>query len=276
MSACAAAEANLDQGAAWRKEAACLGSTEMMFDGRRTAEATATCRGCGVREVCLWETLRREAPGERYGVAGGASPGEREGLAELVPPAAVEMAYRTALVAWCIRSGGGGAAALTAVWPAVSLPPPLQSQMGEAPCIDEYVNSRGEVASVPSPAGVAADGVETVAAAFGVAASELRGRSRQRHLVEARQVAMYVLREATGLSLPAIGRALGGRDHTTVMHALERVRERLHHSPTLRERVGQVLEVVDGTRAAGEVASVPSPAGVAADGVKTARDKEAS
>ncbi len=267
MSGGSLAEANVGQGAAWRKEAACVGRTELMFDGRRRREAAAACSACGVREVCLWETLEREAPGERYGVAGGTSPSERDVLAELIPAGAVETAYRTAVAAWHIRAGSGEVTALAVSWPAVGLPPALGSGMGEEPCV-EHVKGRGDVAEAPPGSALAADGVEAVAAAFGVAASELRGRSRQRHLVEARQVAMYVLREATDLSLPAIGRALGGRDHTTVMHGLERIRERLAHSPTLRNRVADLLEVVDGTRPRGDVAEAPPGSALAADGVE--------
>ena len=51
----------------------------------------------------------------------------------------------------------------------------------------------------------------------------LKGKSRQRPLVTARQEAMYVFRELTDLSYPAIARLFGGRDHTTVIHANEKI-----------------------------------------------------
>ncbi|GAA1114108.1 chromosomal replication initiator protein [Nesterenkonia jeotgali] len=54
---------------------------------------------------------------------------------------------------------------------------------------------------------------------------ELTSKSRNRTLVTARQIAMYLLRELTEMSLPKIGQALGGRDHTTVMYAERKIRE---------------------------------------------------
>ena len=53
---------------------------------------------------------------------------------------------------------------------------------------------------------------------------DLTGASRSRVLVQARQIAMYLCRELTELSLPKIGQTFGGRDHTTVMHADRKIR----------------------------------------------------
>ena len=58
---------------------------------------------------------------------------------------------------------------------------------------------------------------------FGFSVDELRGPNRRRPLVTARQVSMYVFRELTDFSYPAIGREFGGRDHSTVMHAVEKI-----------------------------------------------------
>ncbi len=62
------------------------------------------------------------------------------------------------------------------------------------------------------------------AAYFGLSVDDLCGTSRSRVLVTARQIAMYLCRELTDLSLPKIGQQFGGRDHTTVMHADRKVR----------------------------------------------------
>ena len=63
------------------------------------------------------------------------------------------------------------------------------------------------------------------AAYYAVTMEDLCGSSRSRQLVTARQIAMYLCREMTDLSLPKIGQHFGGRDHTTVMHADRKIRE---------------------------------------------------
>ena len=59
---------------------------------------------------------------------------------------------------------------------------------------------------------------------FGLTIDDLCSSSRSRQLVQARQIAMYLCRELTQLSLPKIGQQFGGRDHTTVMHADRKIR----------------------------------------------------
>jgi chromosomal replication initiator protein len=67
--------------------------------------------------------------------------------------------------------------------------------------------------------------IAQTAAYFGLSIDDLCGPSRSRVLVTARQIAMYLCRELTDLSLPKIGQQFGGRDHTTVMHADRRIRQ---------------------------------------------------
>ena len=63
---------------------------------------------------------------------------------------------------------------------------------------------------------------------------EITGKNRQRPLVTARQIAMYVFRDLTDLSYPAIAREFGGRDHTTVIHAVEKISAQMKEPPDLR------------------------------------------
>ncbi len=67
--------------------------------------------------------------------------------------------------------------------------------------------------------------IAQTAAYFGLSIEDLTGSSRSRHLVTDRQIAMYLCRELTDLSLPKIGQQFGGRDHTTVMHADRKIRQ---------------------------------------------------
>lgn len=69
--------------------------------------------------------------------------------------------------------------------------------------------------------------IAQTAAYFGISLDEITGPSRGRHLVMARQIAMYLTRELTDLSLPKIGALFGGRDHTTVMYAERKINQLL-------------------------------------------------
>jgi chromosomal replication initiator protein len=69
--------------------------------------------------------------------------------------------------------------------------------------------------------------IAQTASYFGLSIDDLCGPSRSRNLVQGRQIAMYLCRELTDLSLPKIGQQFGGRDHTTVMYANNRIRAEL-------------------------------------------------
>jgi chromosomal replication initiator protein len=75
---------------------------------------------------------------------------------------------------------------------------------------------------------------------FGVSVEDLRGSSRSRVLVNARQVAMYLCRELTDLSLPRIGQTFGGRDHTTVMHADRKIRQQMAERRSLYNQIAEL------------------------------------
>ena len=85
------------------------------------------------------------------------------------------------------------------------------------------------------------DLIATVAAHFDLTPADLTGRSRMRHITEARQVAAWVLRRASPLSLEAIGRLLGHRDHTTIIYAIEQIEQRMAADPQLRAELHSLL-----------------------------------
>jgi len=84
--------------------------------------------------------------------------------------------------------------------------------------------------------------LQAVAEVFGLSPDELLGRSRSRDVALPRQVAMYLMREEVNASLPQIGEALGGRDHTTVMYACEKVADLIERDDRLRRQVLQIRE----------------------------------
>ncbi|WP_425459369.1 chromosomal replication initiator protein DnaA [Flexivirga caeni] len=75
---------------------------------------------------------------------------------------------------------------------------------------------------------------------FELSVEELCGSSRSRTLVNARQIAMYLCRELTDLSLPKIGQQFGGRDHTTVMHADRKIRQLMGERAYLYEQISEL------------------------------------
>lgn len=84
--------------------------------------------------------------------------------------------------------------------------------------------------------------VRTVARSFGVSTEQLIGRDRSRDIALPRQVAMYLLREDANVSLPQIGEVLGGRDHTTVMYACDKVADMMERDDLFRRKIVQIRE----------------------------------
>ncbi|HVN56569.1 MAG TPA: chromosomal replication initiator protein DnaA [Anaerolineaceae bacterium] len=88
--------------------------------------------------------------------------------------------------------------------------------------------------------------VQAVAQAFGLQPNQLLGRDRTREVALPRQIAMYLLREEANVSLPQIGEALGGRDHTTVIYACEKVADLIERDDRLRRQLIQIREQLYG------------------------------
>lgn len=84
--------------------------------------------------------------------------------------------------------------------------------------------------------------LDDIARILGFEVDALRGKSRQRPLVTARQIAMYVFRELTDLSYPSIARLFGGRDHTTVIHAVEKIQRQMGERQQIYEQVTDLLQ----------------------------------
>ncbi len=79
---------------------------------------------------------------------------------------------------------------------------------------------------------------------YDVSIEDLRSKSRNRTLTTARQIAMYLLREMTNMSLPRIGQELGGRDHTTVMHADRKIRNQMAEKHQIYTQVTELTNKI--------------------------------
>jgi len=88
--------------------------------------------------------------------------------------------------------------------------------------------------------------VDVVASVFGISTEKLLGRDRTREAALPRQVVMYLLRQEANVSLPQIGQVLGGRDHTTVIYACEKVAGLIEKDEILRRQVSQIREQLNG------------------------------
>ena len=91
--------------------------------------------------------------------------------------------------------------------------------------------------------------VEIVARIHNLTTEKLRSRDRSQAVARPRQIAMYLLRENANLSLPQIGAVLGGRDHTTVMYAIHKVKEQIVSDDRLRRLVDSIKQQIYGPAA---------------------------
>jgi chromosomal replication initiator protein len=90
---------------------------------------------------------------------------------------------------------------------------------------------------------------QAVAREWGVTPEGLRSKTRTKALTTPRQVAMYLMRELLGLQLVEIGAAFGGRDHSTVIHSLDRANSMLREDPAFALRVAKLRTQLEGLAA---------------------------
>jgi chromosomal replication initiator protein len=92
--------------------------------------------------------------------------------------------------------------------------------------------------------------IEAVADFYSLSPEDLKGRSRTQKVVKPRQIAMYLARQETEVSLPKIGKALGGRDHTTVLYSIRKIGDLTERDEMLRREVLAIKKMLynDGTK----------------------------
>jgi chromosomal replication initiator protein len=88
------------------------------------------------------------------------------------------------------------------------------------------------------------DVVKTIAEFYGITEAEIYEKTRKKAVVKPRQVIMYILREDFDVSYPTIGEKLGGKDHTTVMHSYEKVKEDIKTDSALIREISQIRSML--------------------------------
>lgn len=88
------------------------------------------------------------------------------------------------------------------------------------------------------------DVVEKVAQFFNIEPASIYEKTRRKEVVRPRQMIMYLLREDFSVSYPSIGQKLGGRDHTTVIHSCEKIKQELKRGGELEEEIGQLRQIL--------------------------------
>lgn len=117
----------------------------------------------------------------------------------------------------------------------LEVPARLDGRTIDTKTVHQFLSERDSAERLP-----VGDIATTTARYFSLKLTDLRGSSRRRPVVLARDVAMFLTRLLTKESLQQIGRYFGGRDHTTVMHACRKTEERIKADPAIRQAVEHV------------------------------------
>lgn len=120
----------------------------------------------------------------------------------------------------------------------------INTKISNAPLtVDEakkVLSSSGNVKKFTTPKKI----IKAVAEFYDIKEQDLMNQSRKQHFVKPRQIVMYLLRTELSSSFPSIGEYLGGRDHSTVIHACEKVNEDLKHNLNLDEEIRSIKDKI--------------------------------
>jgi len=86
--------------------------------------------------------------------------------------------------------------------------------------------------------------INTVCSFYSVSKNDLLGKKRNKELVEPRQICIYLITELMNVPLMTIGQAMGGRDHTTIMHARDKIAELIQTNPRIATEVGDLKNLI--------------------------------
>ncbi|MGA9775169.1 MAG: chromosomal replication initiator protein DnaA [Candidatus Dormiibacterota bacterium] len=116
-----------------------------------------------------------------------------------------------------------------------------------SPALDEVAEILRDIIPTADARPLSVDAVQAVVADYyGISVVEMTSKRRDKHIVFPRQIAMYLIREEIAMSLPAIGQAFGGRDHTTVLHSYEKISNDAKEDPKVLEDLARLRELLRG------------------------------
>lgn len=120
---------------------------------------------------------------------------------------------------------------------------------GQPPNLLTAQNSIRDIMSSDQPVSVTVEKIiSEVAKTFNVSAEDIRGKKRTTEIAEARQIAMYVLKETTQLTQKAIGNEFGGKDHTTVIYSVSQVNKMMSDDPHKRRLISDLIKNIRGDK----------------------------
>lgn len=113
----------------------------------------------------------------------------------------------------------------------------------ERPTLETAQQAISSVISENAPSAISVDLIiDTVARYFNISVDEIKGQRRQATIATPRQIAMYISRELTNMSLAEIGSSFGGKDHTTVLHSINKISGIMDGDPKLSQTVHDLME----------------------------------
>ena len=111
--------------------------------------------------------------------------------------------------------------------------------------LETVAEALNDILKAPVHQPVTIEGImEIVADYYAIKVSELKSKRRTRNITFPRQIAMYLARDLTDSSLPEIGQAFGGRDHSTVIHAVEKIESELKLDPSLHNTITELISLI--------------------------------
>ena len=84
--------------------------------------------------------------------------------------------------------------------------------------------------------------IEEVSRTFGISVEDIRSKKRDEEIANARQVAMYCMRDITSMTMEEIGAEFGGRNHSTVTHSIKKVTQQLQNDQNLKDMVDDIIK----------------------------------